>query len=154
MNINEVADYFIAKADVESGDNITHLKLQKLLYYTQGWHLAIHGRTLFSSTFEAWAHGPVSPEIYARFKSYGWDPIPTSEIVTDFSKVSSGDSEFLDEVWEVYGQFSAKKLEMMTHQESPWLEAREGLSVEARSSKPISQRTMDTYFKSLMEESE
>jgi len=57
-----------AVQDAKSGDDITHFKLQKLLYYAQAWHLAMHNEALFSDHFEGWVHGPVCREIYERFR--------------------------------------------------------------------------------------
>jgi uncharacterized phage-associated protein len=58
----EVANYFIRRAH-DSGEFISNLKLQKLLYYSQAWHLAIFDRRLFPERFQAWVHGPVIPTL-------------------------------------------------------------------------------------------
>jgi len=117
----DVADYFIAMVDRESGDNITNLKLQKLLYYAQGFHVAMcGGQPLFSESIYAWKHGPVVRQVYTRYNCE-WHPIDQN---ASFNKgdYAPEDRELLDAIWSTYGQFSAKKLETMTHEESPWLE--------------------------------
>jgi len=48
--------------------NLSHLKLQKLLYYIQSWHLVFFDKKLFDDDFQAWVHGPVSRKIYDTFK--------------------------------------------------------------------------------------
>ena len=53
------------------GDLMTNLRLQKLLYFAQGWHLARFGRPLFDASIEAWPYGPVVPEVYRAYKEYG-----------------------------------------------------------------------------------
>ena len=101
---------------------MSHLKLQKLCYYAQGFHLAITGYPLFADRIEAWQHGPVVPALWHKYKKYGDGPIPKVEV--DFDKFLSATREILDEVYEVYGQFSAWKLRNMTHDETPWRSAR------------------------------
>src|SRR4051794_29010008 len=114
----DVAGYFLASVDEDSGDNISNLKLQKLLYYAQGFHLAITGEPLFSENIFAWEHGPVVPSVYHRFKEFGSNAIPCGEF--DFSKFDPDTRDTLDEVYQAYGQFSAWKLRDMTHDEPPW----------------------------------
>ncbi|MGB3300173.1 MAG: type II toxin-antitoxin system antitoxin SocA domain-containing protein [Phormidesmis sp.] len=133
----DVAKYFLCQCDYESGDLISNLKLQKLLYYAQGFHLALSGSPLFPEPIEAWKHGPVVPEVYQTFKSYGSNSIPTPDDF-DFSVLSQETSELLDDVYAVYGQFSAWKLRDMTHDELPWTETASGQT--------ISLNLMKTYF--------
>ncbi|MCY0864080.1 MAG: DUF4065 domain-containing protein [Sulfobacillus sp.] len=123
-----VAEYFLSLVDPEAGDAITNLKLQKLLYYAQGLHLALFGRPLFSDRMEAWMHGPVVPTVYHRYKTFGVNPLPVSEDF-DPAQLDAETQAFLNEVYEVYGQFSAWKLRNMTHTESPWLDAPEGQEI-------------------------
>jgi len=121
-NVFDVANHFlkIAAADEEEGEALTHLKLQKLLYYAQGFHMALFGGTaLFPGAIQAWDHGPVSPDIYHRFKGYGRDPIPVQPDADDIG-LTDDQKELLNDVWNAYGQFSAWKLRNMTHDEAPW----------------------------------
>ena len=67
----EVARYFLSLTDEDAGELISNLKLQKLLYYAQGFHLAIFGGPLFPESIEAWQHGPVVPEVYRYFHGQG-----------------------------------------------------------------------------------
>jgi len=60
--------FFLAKNDLSQGDRITPLKLQKLLYYAQGYAPAALGRPLFDELIKAWEPGPVCISIYRRFK--------------------------------------------------------------------------------------
>ena len=57
-SVFDVAAYILSKADIEEGDGITHLKLQKLVYYVQGFAMATLGYPLFPDKIEAWVHGP------------------------------------------------------------------------------------------------
>lgn len=138
---NDAAVYFLSLSDTQEGELISNLKLQKLLYYAQGVHLALHDTPLFGENIEAWAHGPVVPEVYRKYKTYGDNPIrlqDTDEVV-NFSKI---EQEVLDEVYQVYGQFSAWKLREMTHDEAPWKNSPQGYV--------ITPKIMKDHFKSLI----
>ena len=152
MNIHTVADFFIAKPDRESGDLITHLKLQKLTYYSQAWHLAIYGNELFEPEFEAWIHGPVALNIFARFADFKYGSLSVDLIKDDIalSAMSPHAKDHLSEVWDVYGGYSAKALEELTHSEDPWKEARAGLGPLDRSSRIIPKERMKSYYGELL----
>jgi uncharacterized phage-associated protein len=142
LTASDVADYFLTLIEEDSGDNISNLKLQKLVYYAQGFHLALHdGQPLFEDTIEAWTHGPVVPALYHRYKVYGPGAIPPPESL-DASKFDEATRDLLEEVWKVYGQFSAWKLRDMIHEEPPWKESPPG--------SPISQESMGVYFQTLL----
>lgn len=113
----QVAKYLLIKA--ADDDSMTNMKLQKLLYYCQGFNLAIHDRPLFGERIEAWTHGPVVPEVYDVYKSFGSAQIDV-ESSGKPAKLTKADSELVDEVFEVYGRFSASTLRQMTHREPPW----------------------------------
>ncbi|WP_353932474.1 type II toxin-antitoxin system antitoxin SocA domain-containing protein [Okeanomitos corallinicola TIOX110] len=119
LNCHDVAKYFLSRADEDAGDLISNLKLQKLLYYAQGFHLALYNEPLFPELVEAWIHGPVVPEVYHEYKNFGSNAIPIPEDI-DFSIYDEKTVDLLDEVYSVYGQFSAWKLRNMTHNEEPW----------------------------------
>ena len=74
-NVHDVAQFFIGlaneQANNEQGDMMTNLRLQKLLYFAQGWHLARYGKPLFDDDIEAWQYGPVVPSVYNAYKQYG-----------------------------------------------------------------------------------
>ena len=124
----DVAKYFLAQNSEDAGDLISNLKLQKLAYYAQGFALAILGRPLFGEHMEAWMHGPVIPELYHAYKHHGSGHIPHPEDF-DLSVFSKEERELLDEVYQVYGQYSAWRLRQLTHEESPWRDNyREGSS--------------------------
>jgi uncharacterized phage-associated protein len=116
----QVADYFLWKVQPEYGDTMSNLKLQKLLYYAQGFHLAIKsGYPLFSEDVLAWTYGPVVRSVYNAFKEYDAGSIPKP---ADFDPnvIPEDTAEILDDVFNVYGQFSAWRLVEMTHEEPPW----------------------------------
>lgn len=122
----DIAQYllFVTSRESEEGGQrselLTHLKLQKLLYYVQGFHLALLGRAAFKEEIIAWDHGPVVREVYNVYKDGGAAGIEPPDsppgIPADTQKV-------VDEVAEVYGQFSAWRLREMTHDTPPWKNA-------------------------------
>lgn len=124
LTSRDVAEYFLSLVDEEAGDSISNLKLQKLVYYAQGFTLAIHDRPLFHEDIEAWVHGPVIPELYRSFKQHKAEPIPP--VPVDKTKFIPDELEVLDDVWEMFGQFSATKLRNMTHDELPWKQTPQG----------------------------
>jgi len=113
----KIAKYFLSCVDEDAEDSLSNLKRQKLLYYAQGLHLALYDEPLFCGPILAWTHGPVVAGICHKYKEFGANPIPKEEI--DFADYDLRTREILDEVWDVYGQFSGSKLRNMTHQESP-----------------------------------
>lgn len=116
---HDVARYILTLCDEDEGDLISNLKLQKLLYYSQGFSLAMRGRPLFSEAIKAWEHGPVIPDVWHQYRDYGRGQIP-APVDFDASVLHARERELVDEVYEVYGQFSAWKLRNMTHSEPPW----------------------------------
>ncbi|WP_346862853.1 type II toxin-antitoxin system antitoxin SocA domain-containing protein [uncultured Draconibacterium sp.] len=127
-SVFDIANKILAKAaNNEAGDLISNLKLQKLLYYMQGFHLALFDSPLFENEIEAWQYGPVIPEVYHHFKDNGNKGItPTEEIIA-----LNGDEENLfDSVFSVYGEYSAVGLMNLTHQESPWLNTQLGDTID------------------------
>ena len=100
------------------GELMSNMKLQKMLYYEQGFHLAVFGTPLFEEDIEAWMYGPVVPAVYEVYKDYGYNGIDPGEV----EEVSLSDREqaLFDEVYKVYGAYSAIGLMNMTHRESPW----------------------------------
>jgi uncharacterized phage-associated protein len=121
---NNVADWFLMWADSDDAE-VSNLKLQKLLYYAQGHYLGLTGSSLFEDEIQAWAHGPVVPNVYHRLKKYGRNPVDVADAVFDgFDWDDFRDIEdHLIRVWNTYGQYDAWALRERTHRERPWLEA-------------------------------
>jgi uncharacterized phage-associated protein len=145
-----IADYFIWLAN-ETGSYISNLKLQKLVYYAQAWYLAIYEQPLFDEDFEAWVHGPVIPDLYQKYKSFGWKPILKDVEPPVFSEEIQG---FLEELTEVYFGCDAFELEQMTHREDPWIEARGNLPLDVPCNAMISKESMREYYKNRVGEEE
>lgn len=116
----DVALYFACKGDADAGDSITNLKIQKLLYYAQGASLAIRDEPLFDANIHAWQHGPVVESVYHEFKNFGSGQVIFDDMCEAHDRLTEEERDIADEVYDVYGQFSAWKLRDMTHAESPW----------------------------------
>lgn len=119
----DVANYIARWFEESSEDNdLTPMKLHKLLYYSQGFHLALCDSALFTDPIEAWENGPVVRSVYTAYASQ------FSDGVYQVGEHPSGNADALladqqqvvDEVLETYGQFSAWRLREMTHEERPW----------------------------------
>ena len=113
----DIAKYFLIMSDDDSGELLSNLKLQKLLYYAQGAYLALKGEPLFSEKIFAWIHGPVVAKVYYEYQDYKNQGIPAP---SSPPQIDEDTQEILNEVFSVYGQFSAWKLRDMTHREPPW----------------------------------
>lgn len=136
----DVAEYFLILGGEDEG--ISNLKLQKLVYYAQGFSLALRREPLFPDQIEAWMHGPVVPGLYRRFKDFGSNPIPVSNNF-DPSRLDRDERRLIEEVYDVYGQYSAWKLRQLTHEEDPWCDNYQ----EGESSGVIPQAHMEKYFR-------
>lgn len=119
LTAQDVAEYFLWRAADQDDERLSNLKLQKLLYYAQGFSLAIFDKPLFSESVVAWVHGPVVVSLYHRYKEYGSGPIPPP-VASDLSKYGDDTIALLEEVFAVFGQFAAWTLRGMTHSEPPW----------------------------------
>ena len=126
------------------------MKLQKLLYYLQAWSLGINQKAFLKCSFEAWVHGPVSRELYNRFKSshnlYSFITISDVANPNPETAIDPDDIEFINYILDNYAGFSGAELESMTHKEDPWLEARNGYTPLQSCDKIISEETMKTYY--------
>lgn len=132
------------------GDSLTNLKLQKLVYYAQAWHLALYETPLFPEPIEAWAHGPVVKPLYDNYKKYGRGIIPSPDNPPFFDDEIT--QVHLNEIMDVFLGFDAFALQRLTHQEEPWKEARQGLAYDDLSNREISQETMINFYQSLAKE--
>ena len=121
--LKDVADFFIAlaqeMAEMDMGDAMTNLRLQKMLYYAQGWMLMRHGTPLFADSIEAWQYGPVVPNCYEWYKGCGSNylkaEMPSRDAFTEEVY------ELLLDTWTELSKYSTAQLVRMTHEAgSPW----------------------------------
>ena len=144
----DVARYLVHLAtptEDDAADTLCHLRLQKLLYYVQGWHLGATGQPLFSDRIGAWPHGPVVDSLYPVFKAFRLAVPPTEG--ADPTSLSEKDKTFVRSIWERYKRYSGLALRSMTHRETPWVEARSRCSPDdPYSSAEITPEAMRAFF--------
>ena len=132
-----VALYFIMKAYADGVEaQMTNMKVQKLLYYSQSLYLALNNEPLFDEEIQAWRYGSVCPPAYRFYSEFEAQQLPVPG--TDFWQQIPDDlKKLLEEVWENFGGYHAYLLSDMTHVEFPWKKARKGLPPAASSTELI-----------------
>jgi len=146
--IEQVARYLLCRTE-----DITPMALQKLLYYAQAFYNALFKEQLFLDECQAWSYGPVFPDIYYKYKEYGYNPIekPTVDLREDFGELTTQEISLLDAVADSFGGYSGPILSKITHNERPWIEARGSLLPGDRSATIINRDSIDNYFQSVVE---
>lgn len=156
IDVIKLADYILSQLG-----EMSHLKLQKLIYMVEGYHLAYFGgESLVGEKFQAWTHGPVCRKVFDILKDtsilYGDvryeqadGEIAPKEILKQ--NLSSEQMELIDEVLSMYAHESGISLEGITHKQFPWLNARNGLPYYAKCENIISTEDMRQYFETLIE---
>ena len=147
---NDVATYLthLAQHSGEEPDPLTHLRLQKLLYYVQGWSLALRGTPMFPDRIEAWANGPVVPTLFQGSKAHGANPVELAGELPDLD-MTDEERTFVAEVWDEYKPFAALKLREMTHNEKPWVDAHQGYGPADLCRAEIAPAVMHDFFAQL-----
>jgi uncharacterized phage-associated protein len=147
----ELAKFILAKLG-----GMPHLKLQKLVYYVEAWHLAIFEESIIDDRFKAWMHGPVSTKVWHAFKDESSPLMKDISISrkaagTIISKVDKSlnreQLSLIDNVLEEYGELSGYDLEGLTHHEAPWREARRGIPDDESSTNEISKGIMRGFYR-------
>ncbi|MEH7116885.1 type II toxin-antitoxin system antitoxin SocA domain-containing protein [Neobacillus vireti] len=145
VDVKDVAKAFLTIAPM------THKKLQKLSYYAYSWYYTLYGEKLFNNHFQAWVHGPVSPELYQEYKRFGWREIDmVDELPGDFEQEPELIS-FIHEVYDSYGHLNGDQLEYLTHIEEPWKEARGNLGDLDPCTNVIKDETILRYYQKVLE---
>jgi uncharacterized phage-associated protein len=143
VTIFDVARYILHAI----GGDISTMKLQKLCYYCQAWHLAWKGEPLFQQDFLRWDNGPVCKEIFDVHK--GWFSINEEDIplnVLSCDGVDNYVSAIIDRVLEDYGKFDGAQLSEITHEEDPWKETKRNAVID--------KNLIREYYKSVDDEND
>jgi len=149
-SVQAVADFLLRcgiDADSpEQSDLLSPLRLQKLLYYAQGYALAVTGRPLFDEPIRAWRCGPVVESIYHAHKHIGAqgiapDPMPPGD------PLDRREQDIAWMAWKEYGQYSASRLQAMTRSEPAWLEARGTMPPGEKGNAELSPETLACFFR-------
>lgn len=139
----DVASYIVGRAG-----EMTAMKLQKLLYYSQAWHMVWDENLLFSDPIEAWANGPVVPAVYQRHRRL-FKVNASTFAGGNSSLLSASEKESVDSVIAFYGKRTAQYLSDLTHSEAPWREARGQTPAGAPCREVIEPAAMMEYYSSL-----
>lgn len=102
---------------------MTLLKLLKLLYYADGCSLALDNGSLFDEKIVAWEHGPVVEEVWRAFSNVFDLKVTDNDMRTSLDRITPEDNNLLEDVYNVFGKYSASGLRNKTHAESPWIDA-------------------------------
>lgn len=144
--IYDVAKYIIAQKDGE----MSAMKFQKLMYYAQAWNLVWEEKPLFDEDFQAWANGPVIPQLYAYHRKQFSVTNDTFKFA-NVSNLTETEKDNIDQVLKYYGDKTAQYLSALTHQEDPWKDARaeNKCAPGERCEAGISKASIHEYYSSL-----
>lgn len=158
-----IAKFFIHLAERDMIE-ITHMKLQKLVYFAHGWYLALADEPLIEEFFEAWKYGPILPSLFRRYLIFQSSPIKTKRTefsnlkhnkLDDFEELDTDIQQFLIVVWNNYKKFDAIELSNLSHaKNSPW---EQSYVVDENTGEYLKGLTIDnsiisSYFKNLLKE--
>ncbi len=143
--VQDVVDFFVDFALNDPEETMTNKRINKLLYFAQGWSLAKRDKPLFEDDFYAWTYGPVIPGVYQRLKIAGNDKIQGIDNDTYEDNFTSEESMLLIDVLREYAKYSTNGLVDLTHQhDNPWFKA-----YSVKPSSIISKEDIKEYFKTL-----
>lgn len=137
----QIADWIIH----QTHGNITHSKLQKLLYYCQAWHYTIFNEVLFDERIEAWAHGPVVPSQFNRFNNIDFFQNIKVKYCENI-KLKSKTEQLLNEVVGIYNKCTDGHLELLVKREDPWKKTRGNIPEFKKCQKEIQLDLMKQYY--------
>lgn len=157
-----IANHFI---NLSVANDLTPIKLVKLVYYAHGWHLAITDKPLLNEQIQAREFGPVVRRLYDIIVDIGYSV--NSIITKPFyclrmkdGKIEEYDPSindeadrvflraFLNRIWTTHGQFSENQLANMSHEPgSPWDQIRQQYSHLLEQSVPIPNELISAFFK-------
>lgn len=138
----DVADYILKRHGAMSA-----IKLQKLVYYSQAWHLVWEDKALFNEKIQAWANGPVVPDLYKLHR--GTFRLGSAFFKGEPSHISDTSKDVINRVLSFYGDKDAQWLSELTHMEEPWKLARVGLTDGERGDHVISTESIAEYYSNL-----
>ncbi len=138
-NVFDVAQYIRDKTG-----QISTIKLQKLVFYSKAWSLVWDEDPLFPEEVQAWANGPVVPDLYEAHRGMFFSPEKFEQ--ADVSRLTDAQKETVDVVLGAYSHLSPQDLVSLTHSEKPWIEARQGIPDYEICHNPISDASIAEYY--------
>lgn len=148
---SKIAFEFVKKG-IEQGVPVTQMKLQKMVYFAHGIHLALYDKPLIKESFQAWKYGPVVPALYQAYKFYGSNPITDTDLIEllydiDKEQLDNDSQESINNTWDTLKDINASQLSNWTHNTgSPW----ETNYVNGSSDINIPNEEIKEYFKKFM----
>lgn len=140
-HVFDVAQFILGKKS-----NISTMKLQKLVYYSQAYHLVKQGVPLFHQRIEAWVNGPVVPVLYEVHKGQAVVALDDINFYCQSFDLDAKAKESITHVLAVLGARTGSELSELTHSEKPWAEARKGLQPSERSNNLISIESIQSFY--------
>lgn len=154
QNLGKIDVLILAEYILKNYGPMSHLKLQKLLFYCQAYHLAYFGEAIIDDDFQAWVHGPVCRKVYDSLKNksvlysdvkYTNENGCNPDLVIEKS-LASMQTELLNDILKELSTWTGLELESSTHRESPWINARVGFSSAEICEKIISNELMKEFY--------
>ncbi len=136
--------YDTAKYILERSGEMSTMKLQKLCYYAQVWSLVWDDMPLFQEDFQAWANGPVCPELF--YKTQGKYSVIASDETGGEGDLSENQRDTVERVLKHYGEHDAQWLSQLMHMEDPWIIARKGIPAGIGCNNIITKESMAIYY--------
>lgn len=126
---------------------ITHLQVQKLVYFCHAWMLGLYHEPMLLQPVHAWEYGPALPELYKSLRRYGGEPIRRP---IDLASIGVVENEYdhrqksvIRQVLDVYGDLSGRQLSTITHAKgTPWHQVRNKFNDTA----VISDNILEDYY--------
>lgn len=140
----DVAQYIIAY-EASQNRTVSNLRLQKLLYFIQCVFFAVKKSPCFSDELEAWAYGPVVPEVYRKYKVFGSTFIP--EPTNNEKKFLPQDVSLMKNMLDTCASRTTSTLVEISHNQAPW----KNVYIEGMNN-TITKESISKYVKGLQHE--
>lgn len=108
----------VSKHDCE----MDQMKMHKMMYFSQRESLMISGRPLFDGDFEAWKYGPVLTEVRGEYMT-------GNMFAGTYDALNGKEIQLVNGVFKRYDEYNSWQLSTLSHLETSWLEARQGLKM-------------------------
>jgi len=138
----------VAAYILEQIGSVTTMKLQELVYYSQARCLVVEDDLLFDNRIEAWANGPVVPDLFHAHSGKYMIGRGALDQFASLSTLSDSQRAAIDRVIELFRSYSGERLRALTHNETPWADARRGYRPGERCENEITAESMRKYYSS------
>lgn len=118
ISARDVSVYILSK--LAQGRGLETVKLQRLLWFCQGWHYGAYNTPLFAEDFEAWTLGPVVPAIHHRHPGVH-EVGANHDFGGNATRLANTHKEIVNAVIATYGGMNVFELVEHTRREgTPW----------------------------------